>query len=77
MLFRSLHATIVEGRSGEINAFVELQKGRTATAADIEAQVTGQLPPDLVPSRTVILENMPRTFSGKANRAGLSAGIGN
>ncbi len=72
-----LHATIVEGRSGEINAFVELQKGRTATAADIEAQVTGQLPPDLVPSRTVILENMPRTFSGKANRAGLSAGIGN
>jgi len=67
-----LHATIVENRSGDIHAFVELQKGRSATAADIEASVTSELPPNLIPSRTTIVENMPRTFSGKADRAGLA-----
>jgi long-chain acyl-CoA synthetase len=72
-----LHATLVESKSGDIHAFVELQKGRTATAADIEALATSQLPPDLAPCRTTILENMPRTFSGKADRAGLAAGINN
>jgi acyl-coenzyme A synthetase/AMP-(fatty) acid ligase len=72
-----LHATIVENTSGGVEAFVELQKGRTATTADINNQVTSQIPPGLVPSRTTILENMPRTFSGKADRAGLAAGINN
>ncbi len=70
-----LHATIVESRGGDIGAFVELQKGGTATAADIEKQATSQTPPDLVPRQTTILESMPRTFSGKADRAGLAAGI--
>lgn len=72
-----LHATIVESRNGDVEAFVELQKGRSTTAADIEEEVLSRLPSELAPSQTTILEDMPRTFSGKADRAGLAAGITN
>ncbi len=68
-----LHAAVVEGSGGEVEAFVELLVGHVATAADIEQKVCADLPAELVPRRTTILKAMPRTFSGKADRAGLSA----
>jgi long-chain acyl-CoA synthetase len=70
-----LHAAVVEGGTGDIEAFVQLLPGRVATPADIEQQVAGTIPRELAPCRTTILEAMPRTFSGKADRAGLAARV--
>jgi acyl-coenzyme A synthetase/AMP-(fatty) acid ligase len=70
-----LHATIVQSKSGDIEAFVELQEARSATAAEVQEQATSRVPADLTPRKTTILKNMPRTFSGKADRAGLASGI--
>jgi acyl-coenzyme A synthetase/AMP-(fatty) acid ligase len=67
-----LHATIVEGASGDIGAFVELKAGRATSSDEIEIFATRRVAPGLAPRATTLLEKMPRTFSGKADRRALS-----
>jgi acyl-CoA synthetase (AMP-forming)/AMP-acid ligase II len=67
-----LHATVVEGASGAVEAFVELMPGRSATAGDIEGSAASRVAKGLAPHKTTILQKMPRTFSGKADRRKLA-----
>ena len=63
-----LHTTVVEGSDGTVEAFVELLPGRQATADTLQEAAARRVVPGLVPARTTVLEGMPRTFSGKADR---------
>jgi len=65
------HATVVSGQQERIEAFVELLPGRAATGDEIAEFAASSIPVDLRPSRTTVLETMPRSFSGKADRRGL------
>jgi len=71
-----LHATVVEGGQGDVEAFVELRHDATASAAELEEFAMTMAPPGLSPRRTTILDEMPRTFSGKADRALLADRVG-
>jgi len=62
------HATVVSGEQGRIEAFVELLPGRWVTAAELAAFTASSIPEGLRPSRTTLLDVMPRSFSGKADR---------
>jgi len=69
------HAAVVERTSdGEVAAFIELREGRTASADELASFAAAKVPDGLRPVQTEILEAMPRTFSGKANRLSLASG---
>ncbi|MGQ0847547.1 MAG: class I adenylate-forming enzyme family protein [Actinomycetota bacterium] len=70
------HATVVENPDGKIEAFLELLPGRSTAALEIEAFAATQVTSGLAPARTTVLEQMPRTFSGKADRRKLARGDG-
>jgi long-chain acyl-CoA synthetase len=70
------HAAVVERASdGEVAAFVEVRSSGTV-GEEIAAFAVDRVPPGLRPATTSILERMPRTFSGKANRQLLSTEMG-
>jgi long-chain acyl-CoA synthetase len=71
-----LHAAVVECADGEVEGFVQLLPNRTVDAESLDAWASARVPEGLRPRRTTILEKMPRTFSGKANRLLLSQGCG-
>ena len=62
------HATVVSGPQGRIEAFVELLPGRNTTGDQIAEFAAPNIPKGLRPERTTVLETMPRSFSGKADR---------
>jgi long-chain acyl-CoA synthetase len=62
------HATIVAGQQGRIEAFVELLPGRSPRGDEVAEFVAASIPAGLRPSSTTILDTMPRSFSGKADR---------
>jgi long-chain acyl-CoA synthetase len=66
------HAAVVESDDGRIHAFVELLEGHGATSEEIADEVGKVLTEGLVPDRVEVLDEMPRTFSGKADRRVLS-----
>jgi acyl-CoA synthetase (AMP-forming)/AMP-acid ligase II len=70
------HAVVVEGRDGAIEGFVELRTGKTPGSIALHEFVSARVPVGLIPARTTILDKMPRTFSGKADRLTLSKRAG-
>jgi acyl-coenzyme A synthetase/AMP-(fatty) acid ligase len=67
------HAAVVERDSdGSVVSFVELREGREASADELASFAASKVAEGLRPAATTILERMPRTFSGKANRMLLS-----
>ena len=63
------HAAVVERASdGDIVAFAELRQGQTASADDLSSFAAAKVPEGLAPVATTVLDRMPRTFSGKADR---------
>ena len=66
------HAAVVETDDGDIHAFVELLAGREMTDAELAADVGARVSAGLVPAHAEVLDEMPRTFSGKADRRALS-----
>lgn len=70
-----LHASVVEGESGDIGAFVEQQRGSLPSAGEMEKLAVARVAPGLAPSKTTVLDKMPRTFSGKADRRTLSLAV--
>ncbi|MGH8928687.1 MAG: class I adenylate-forming enzyme family protein [Acidimicrobiia bacterium] len=71
-----LHATVVENPDGEVEAFLELRPGHSTTAEEVESHAIARAPAGLAPRQTTVLERMPRTFSGKADRRSLALGVG-
>jgi long-chain acyl-CoA synthetase len=68
-----MHAAVVESkRDGRIRAFVELLVGSHADEDALTSFAAGRVSSGLHPTRTSILEAMPRTFSGKADRLRLA-----
>jgi long-chain acyl-CoA synthetase len=68
-----LHAAVVESRSdGRIRAFVELRLGRHVDKDALTSFAAGRVSSGLHPAQTSILDAMPRTFSGKADRLRLA-----
>jgi long-chain acyl-CoA synthetase len=68
-----LHAAVVERESdGAPVAFVERRAGATASVDAIASDAVAEIPEGLHPAATTLLDTMPRTFSGKANRMQLS-----
>jgi acyl-coenzyme A synthetase/AMP-(fatty) acid ligase len=53
-------------------AFVELRDGDRPTAAELRGFLAGRLPTYMVPTRIEILDRLPRTPSGKADRQRLA-----
>jgi acyl-CoA synthetase (AMP-forming)/AMP-acid ligase II len=69
------HAAVVERASdGAVAAFIELREGRATSADELTSFAAARVPEGLRPVQTEILETMPRTFSGKANRLSLASG---
>jgi long-chain acyl-CoA synthetase len=67
------HAAVVECSSdGEIEAFVELRSDESAGEDELSERAAKQVSPGLRPRRTNVLNSMPRTFSGKADRMTLA-----
>ena len=62
------HATVVSGKQGRIEAFVELLPGSGATGDEVAEFAALSIPTGLRPAQTTLLETMPRSFSGKADR---------
>ncbi len=71
-----LHATVVEDLKGAVHSFVELLPGATATAEELASAATAMVAPGLAPITTTVLDVMPRTFSGKADRLTLFSRAG-
>ena len=68
-----LHAAVVERASdGAVSAFVELRRGQDTSADELASFAASKIPAGLAPVSTTVLERMPRTFSGKADRLSLS-----
>jgi acyl-CoA synthetase (AMP-forming)/AMP-acid ligase II len=68
------HAAVVECQSdGQVEAFVELRVGHRAEVAELAELAAAQLAEGLLPRRITVLDRMPRTFSGKANRLKLAS----
>jgi acyl-coenzyme A synthetase/AMP-(fatty) acid ligase len=70
------HAVVVEGANGIIEGFAELRAGQETAAEELQQFVTDRVAAGLAPRQTTILEKMPRTFSGKADRLTLSQRVG-
>ncbi len=66
------HAAVVENSQGDVEGYVELKREREASSQELQQFVSTRLAPGLVPVRTQVLEKMPRTFSGKADRLTLA-----
>jgi acyl-coenzyme A synthetase/AMP-(fatty) acid ligase len=63
------HAAVVERESdGDIAAFAELRQGRAVSADELASFAAAKVPEGLAPVATTVLDRMPRTFSGKADR---------
>ena len=68
-----LHAAVVESRSdGRIRSFVELLPGRQRNGTELTSFAAERVSGGLRPEQTVVLDAMPRTFSGKADRLRLA-----
>jgi amino acid adenylation domain-containing protein len=71
------HAVVMarEDTPGEqrLVAYVELQKERNTTVADLKNHVAAQVPAYMVPSAFLLLETLPLTPNGKINRRALPA----
>jgi long-chain acyl-CoA synthetase len=68
------HAAVVEcEEDGEVEAFVELRAGHALGPELLTEFVASRVPEGLRPRHCTILDQMPRTFSGKANRMKLAA----
>jgi long-chain acyl-CoA synthetase len=68
------HAAVVECRAhSAIESFVELLEGRSVTGDKLTERIAQKVPGGLRPRRTKVLDDMPRTFSGKADRMRLAA----
>jgi long-chain acyl-CoA synthetase len=70
-----LHAVVVQTQRGDIEAFVELRNEGKGDQATATLATVPDLPANLMPARTTILNAMPRTFSGKADRRMLTGGV--
>ena len=64
---------LVEGELADamMVAYVTLQPGATATAADLRRHVADVLPPQMVPGAVVALDRFPLTSNGKVDRSAL------
>ena len=70
------HAVVVQTQQGRVEAFVELQDDSRDDEAAVVAQAAfPDLPAGLVPKRVTVVDAMPRTFSGKADRRRLQGGV--
>ena len=69
------HGVAVEARDA-IEGFVELRAGEEAGPDELQAFVTERVPAALCPAETTVLDEMPRTFSGKADRLTLAGRVG-
>jgi long-chain acyl-CoA synthetase len=68
-----LHAAVVERESDrDVVAFVERRPQDVASIDEIGSFAAARVPAGLRPIATSLLDKMPRTFSGKANRMQLS-----
>jgi long-chain acyl-CoA synthetase len=66
------HAAVVARSDGAIAAFVELRSGASADAGELADVARAAVAPGLQPASVTILDAMPRSFSGKADRRGMS-----
>lgn len=62
------HAAVVSSQQGKVEAFVELLQGSTVTPDEVAEFVALRVTEGLTPSRTTLVDKMPRSFSGKADR---------
>jgi acyl-coenzyme A synthetase/AMP-(fatty) acid ligase len=62
------HAAVVTGQQGKVEAFVELLQGSTVTPDKVAEFVAARVTEGLMPSQTTLVDEMPRSFSGKADR---------
>ena len=69
------HGLAVEAR-GVIEGFVEFRAGEKASPDELQAFVAERVPAALRPAKTTVLDEMPRTFSGKADRLKLAGRVG-
>ena len=67
-----LHAAVVDRGDGELAGFYETRAGHGVSPDDLLAHAAATVPPALLPATMTELDVMPRTFSGKADRLGLS-----
>jgi acyl-coenzyme A synthetase/AMP-(fatty) acid ligase len=67
------HAVVVESRDGHICGFVELLSDRRAEPDELHQFLSARVSRTLVPKQIQVLDKMPRSFSGKADRLKLSA----
>jgi long-chain acyl-CoA synthetase len=67
------HAAVVQDADGDtVLAFVELRRDQDASPDELAAFALDRLPNRIEPPVTTILSQMPRTFSGKADRQTLA-----
>ncbi len=64
---------VVVAVDGRLIAYVAAESGRTADAADLREALEGSLPPHMVPSAFVGLDEIPLTANGKVDRKALPA----
>ena len=68
-----LHAAVVEmDVGGTIGCFAELRQGVELDADELQKFVADRIPAGIVPDHMAVVETMPRTFSGKADRLRLA-----
>ena len=67
-----LHAAVVDRGDGELAGFYETRSGYTVSPDALVAHAGAAVPAALLPATMTELDVMPRTFSGKADRLGLS-----
>ena len=67
-----LHAAVVDRGDGELAGFYETRSGHTVSPDALVAHAGAIVPAALLPATMTELDAMPRTFSGKADRLGLS-----
>jgi long-chain acyl-CoA synthetase len=69
------HAAVVSDSQGAIESFVELQTGRVVSPDELTDFAASRVPEGVSPDRTTVLQTMPRSFSGKADRRRLELGL--
>ncbi len=67
-----LHAAVVDPGNGNLACFYETQQNMVVSPQELKAHAAKQVPEALLPASLTQLEAMPRTFSGKADRLGLT-----